>query len=104
MTEGLSKDSSGNRNGWRESNSDSHHYSSSNCIVVAATVPGPLVAFSITFDTHSQLAASTTSSYTTEGQSEDTSNSIFAAATFSTSFDTHTRAPYFPRRTFSSPQ
>ena len=105
-TEGLSKDSSGNRNGWRESDSDSHHYSSSNCVVVAATAPSPLVAFSITFNTHSQLAVSTTSSYTTEGQSEDTSssNSIFAAATFSTSFDTHTRAPYFPRRTFSSPQ
>ena len=106
MMEGLSKDSSGNRNGWRESDSDSHHYSSSNCIVVAATAPGPLVAFSITFNTHSQLATSTTSSYMTEGQSKDTSssNSVFAAATFSTGFDTHTWAPYFPHHTFSSPQ
>jgi len=105
-TEGLSKDSSGNRNGWRESDSDSHHYSSSNCIIIAATAPGPLIAFSITFNTHSQLATSTTSSYMTEGQSEDTSssNSVFAAATFSTGFDTHTWAPYFPCHMFSSPQ
>jgi len=106
MMEGLSKDSSGNRNGWRESDSDSHHYSSSNCVIVAATAPSPLVAFSITFDTHSQLAMSTTSSYTMEGQSKDSSssNSVFAAATFSTSFDTHTWAPHTPRHMLSSPQ
>src|SRR5712675_1744019 len=105
-TEGLSKDSSRNRNSWRESDSDSHHYSSSNCVVVAATAPSPLVAFSITFNTHSQLAVSTTSSYTTEGQSEDTSssNSIFAAATFSTGFNTHMWAPHTPHHALSSPQ